>query len=189
MTRKLDTLTVAVTVLLTLTLGAPLLQAQASSKRIVRVTVTDPVGRFVTGLEEANFEVLYNGASRPISVFSGVDSSIAIAIVSQAPLAPAARFNGPEDELIQTQSLSSAVRQLSASTSARKALIVTTGADTQAVSQDIQVLQRTPEDVARAVIELRNQYTLQVDAATPTGTIGVVLKPPRGFPPLRLSWK
>jgi hypothetical protein len=185
----LGSIPLALTAILTLTLGSQVLRAQGSFKRTVHVTVTDPLDRFVTGLGPENFGILENGLNRPISGFSGVDAPITIAIVSQTPLPSAGRFNSPEDELIQTQSISAALRQLSASTNARKVLIVTTGEASQAISQDIQVLQMNSDNLVRAVIELHNQYVLQFDSAVRYANIEVQLRQPRGFPPLRTSWK
>jgi hypothetical protein len=59
---------------------------QGSFNRLVLVTITDPLNRFVTGLDRDNFEIIENGSRRAITSFSGVDDPIAVAVVSEAPL-------------------------------------------------------------------------------------------------------
>ena len=83
------------------------------------MTVTDPRGRFVTGLEEKSFEVVENGVRRAITDFSDVDSPIALAIVGDGPL-PDVGPLGPQDQLIQAPSASDAVRRLRDSKNQRK---------------------------------------------------------------------
>jgi hypothetical protein len=174
---------------LVLTVGASRISAQGSSKRLVHVTVTDPYGRFVTGLAQEHFEVVEGGVRRAITDFSDVAAPIALAIVSQASLPAASTFNGPEDELIQTASLSDALRQLSASKNLRKVLVVTTATDTQAIPGGIEVLQTEPANLLKAMLELHNQYRLQFESSTSSAAVEVVLKPPVGLPLLRTNWK
>jgi Ca-activated chloride channel homolog len=52
----------------------------------VDVTVTDPFGRFVTGLNQGNFEVIENGVGRTITSFRDAGSPIAVAVISEEPL-------------------------------------------------------------------------------------------------------
>jgi hypothetical protein len=81
-------------------LGAPPGLSRAS------VSVTDPLNRFVTGLDGESFEVVENGTPRPITGFSDAWSPISIAIVSDEPLPlPDNIQSDPQVELIQTQSL------------------------------------------------------------------------------------
>jgi len=171
-----------------LTVGAPRVSAQISSKRHVDVTVTDPLHRFVTGLGQEHFELVENGVRRAITGFSSVDSPISLAIVSEEPL-PGVGPLGPEDELIQTRSLSNALRQLSASKNSRKALVITTTTDIQAIPGGIQTLQIDRANVLKAVVEVRNQYRLEFESSSPSASVEVVLKPPRGLPPLQPNWK
>src|SRR5258708_6413840 len=58
---------------------------QVLLNRAVHVSVTDPLNRFVTGLDRDNFEIVENGIRRPITGFSDVDSPISLAIVSDVP--------------------------------------------------------------------------------------------------------
>jgi hypothetical protein len=112
----------------TLTVGPLNLAAQQASPKqsgFIPVTVTDPLKRLVTGLEEENFVILENGVPRPVTYFSSVDSPMALAILSESPLSMRDMLK-PEDELIQTSSLSDGLRQLVASKNRRKAMIVTT---------------------------------------------------------------
>src|SRR2546429_7701831 len=98
--------------------------AQTPSTRSVHVSVTDPRGRFVTGLERQQFEVVENGIRRAITGFS-TDAPISLAIVSDTPISVQG-LNRETDVLIQTRSLQEALRQLAASGNSRKALIVAT---------------------------------------------------------------
>jgi hypothetical protein len=180
-------LLVGCTLTIVLTLSTAPLRAQAQTKRLVRVTVTDPLNRFVTSLDQESFGVVENGVLRPITDFSSCDSPISLAIVSETPVA-LDNFSRPErpgDELIQTRSVSDAIRQLLASKNARKSLVVTTGTDTQAVPAGIQVVQTSTDILPKWVVEIRNQYLVQFESADASARVEVVLTQPRGLPPLR----
>lgn len=174
--------------LLALTLTPVSVLAQAPTNRIVRLTVTDPLGRMVTGLEQQHFEIMENGARRPITAFLGPDSPISIAIVSGAPAAFA--FN-QSMELRQSPSIADALQHLTASTNPRRALIVTTGpeTDTFAVPANIPVIHSSAANLAQAIAELRSQYLLQFDSANPSADVTVALQQPRGLPALRVNVK
>jgi len=173
---------------LLLTVGVTRGLAQASSKRRVDVTVTDPRGRFVTGLEQQSFEVVENGVRRALTDFSDVASPLSIAIVTDGAL-PDVGPLGPDDELIQTPSLSNALRQLAASKNQRKVIVNLTTADSSSVPVGIQILQTDRANLVRAVVELHNQYRLEFETSSPSARFEVVLKPPAGLPHLELSWK
>ncbi len=178
----------AVATVVVLTIAASRAAAQEPSKRHVDVTVTDPRGRFVTGLEGKNFEVVENGVHRAITEFSDVDSPLALAIVGDGPL-PDVGPLGPQDQLIQASSVSDAVRRLRDSKNPRKVIVSLTTADRQAVPAGIEILQTTRADLFKTVIELHNQYRLEFESSAPTAPIAVVLDPPVGLPHLELSWK
>ena len=182
-------ITLICTLAAVLTVGALNLAAQQappSQSGLIPVTVTDPLDRFVTGLGPENFSILENGIPRRITYFSDLDSPFSLAIISESPLSLGHMLK-PEDELIQSSSLSDALGQLIASKNQRKAIIVPTAADLHGVPADIQVLQ-TP-DAFKGVIELRNQYLLRFRSSDPAARFEVVLKPPRGLPPLKANWK
>ena len=181
---RLSALLVGCTLPIVLNICALPLSAQLQSKRLVHVTVTDPLNRFVTGIEQERFQIVENGVHRPITDFSDVGSPISLAIVSETPVAVSSS-DRPNDELIQTRSVSDALRQLSASKNSRKALIVTTGADTHAIPESIQVVQTNPDNLSKWVVELRNQYLLQFESSNTSAKVEVVLQQPRGLPPLR----
>jgi len=170
-----------------LTTCAATLSAQAPAKRLLHVTITDPLHRFVTGIDQKNFAVVENGVRRPITDFAGVDSPLTLAIVSETPLAEANSFNRPNDELIQTNSLPEALRQLAASKNSRKTLILTTPPDARAIPPGIQVIQVNPDILQKTVIEAHNQYLLQFETPDTTAPVEVVLEPMRGFPPLKVN--
>jgi len=159
------------------------LSAQVPSTRLVYVSVTDPLGRFVTGLDKDHFTIVENDVQRQITGFSDVDSSIAIAIVSDVPLQAA------PDLLIQARSVSDALQQLASSKSIRKALISTGAAITQSTPAGIQVVQAKPDDLDKVLREIRNEYLLTFDSAETGANIAVVMNPPRGLPPLRATSK
>lgn len=175
-------------VLVACTLSLTPLAAQAQTKHLLHVSVTDPLGRFVTGLEQNNFEIIENGTPRPITGFLDfdIDSPISLAIVSDKQL-PVSSDSGTE--VIQTQSVSDALQQLAASKNPRKALIVTTTVDTQAIPADVQLVQAAPDKLLRAVIEVRNEYVLEFESAVASAAVEVVLNSPRGLPPLQSHLK
>jgi len=183
-TSRFAALFVGCTLPIVLNICALPLSAQLQSKRLVHVTVTDPLNRFVTGIEQERFQIIENGVHRPITDFSDVGSPISLAIVSETPVAVSSS-DRPNDELIQTRSVSDALRQLSASKHSREALIVTTGADTHAIPESIQVVQTNPDNLSNWVVELRNQYLLQFESSNTSAKVEVVLQQPRGLPPLR----
>ena len=172
-----------------LTVGASRLSAQGPFTRLVHVTVTEPSGRFVTGLRQEHFQVVENGVRRAITDFSSDPPPISLAIVSDGSLPAVGRLNGPEDELIQTRSLSGALRQLAASKNSRKVLLVTAAVDNQAIPAGIEVLQTDPGNLLRTVIELNNQYLLQFESSTPSAAVEIVLQRPAGLPLLRPTWR
>ena len=117
-------------------LSALPLSAQVTSKRVVYVTVTDPLHRFVTGLWRQHFEILENGVRRELTDFENADNPISLAIVNESPLTEALSQFGPDVELIQTSSMTEAIRQLSVSKNAQKALVI---ASTNRERQKFQV--------------------------------------------------
>lgn len=183
-------ITLTYTLAAVLTVGAPVLGAQQAALNqsgFTPVTVTDPLNRFVTGLEKENFVVLENSAPRPVTYFSNVDSPIAFAIVSQSPVQVRDLLK-PDDELIQTTSLTDALSQLVASKNQRKVMIVTTSADVHGVPAGIQVIQSEPAIVSKWVVELRNQYLLRFQVSDPAARVEITLKQPRGLPVLKPVW-
>jgi hypothetical protein len=95
---------------------------------------------------------------------------------------------GPAYELIQTTSLSDALRQLAASTSPRKGLVAATGTDIQAIPAGIPTLQTDPANLPGAVFALRQQYCLNVEPSTPSARAEVVIHQLRALPALDLNW-
>ena len=166
--------------------GPCLLAQQASFNRVIHVTATDPLNRFVTGLEQAHFDITENGVHRTIAHFSNVDSPIAIAIVGMVAPRDVVALKGSEDELFQAQSIPDALRVLATATSSRKALISNVASDEQNVPDNIQVLKADEGSLFKAVIEVRNCYSLGFSSSDRSSIIEVMLKQPRGLPPLRL---
>jgi hypothetical protein len=171
---------------LALTVCALPVAAQVPSKRLVHFSVTDPLNRFVTGLDQKIFEVVENGGRRPVTGFWDVDSPVALAIVSESPLAEASNFNRADDELIQARSVADALRQLSVAKNARKIMVVSTAFNTQGVPEGIQVMKVNPDILIKAVVDAHNQYWLQFESGNTSAGVEVVLQQPQGLPPLRV---
>ena len=60
---------------------------QGATKRLVRVTVTEPFGRFVTGVERTNFGIVENGIRRPITDFTELRNEYLIEFEAASPSA------------------------------------------------------------------------------------------------------
>jgi Ca-activated chloride channel homolog len=48
---------------------------------LIPVTVTDPMNRFVTGLEKENFKILENNKEQPITQFSSEDAPLSVGVI------------------------------------------------------------------------------------------------------------
>lgn len=182
---------VACALLVAFALGPPHLSAQVSSARLIHVTVTDPLGRSVIGLDQDRFEVLRSAAACSITDFAGADSPMMLAIVSETQSSDLAALLRSEDELIQTRSLADAVQRLSASKKPRKVIVTTATSGAEMIPGSIQVVQANRADLAGAVDELGklHQYLLWVKCSTSSANLNVVLDRPLGLPPLNLTWK
>src|ERR1700761_6745689 len=66
----------------------------------IAVTVTDPLHRFVTGLDAENFIALENGIPRRLIYFTNMDPHLAVAILTYTPLPIVAGLKAG-DNLIQ----------------------------------------------------------------------------------------
>ncbi len=164
-------------------------QAPPIQSALIAVAAIGPYGRFVTGLDRENFIVLENGIPRPITNFLGLDSPISLAIITASPLPSLARLSGPDDDLIQTASLSGGLRQLIASKNPRKVIILATAVDTRGIPAGIQVVQADPAKLVQVAIEVRSQYLLRFQPFAPDARVEVILNQPRGLPILKPVWK
>jgi hypothetical protein len=70
---------------------------------------------------------------------------------------------GAADDLIQTTSLSDALQPLAATPNSRKATATTAEVST-AVPLEIELVKVDRDGVAKAVVELRNQYRLEFES-------------------------
>ena len=176
--------------LVIIALSALPLSAQVTSKRFVHVTVTDPSHRFVTGLDRQHFEILENGVRRVITDFANPDYPISLAIVNESPLTDAATQLGPEVELIQTSSMAEAIRRLSISKNAQKAVIIaSTNVEKLEIPGGIRAFLTDPTNLMKSVVELRNQYMLVFESSSPSANFEIVLKQPSGLPTLTVNRK
>lgn len=148
----------------------------SAQQRIVAFTVTDPLNRFVLGLDRDNFEIVAAGVRVPVTTFIEADSRIAIAVVSDR------RVDGA---LIQAPSVAEALAQLAASPAPRKGLIIANGSDSAGIPAGVQVLRVDASVIEKAVVELRSQYVVQFESAS--ANVDVVVKQPRGLPALRAN--
>ena len=64
----------------------------------------------------------------------------------------------------------------SASTSPRKSLVVTTSVQVPTIAEHIQLVRVDPSMLTRALVELRNQYLLKVNADQPTSGLDQTLQ-------------
>lgn len=169
-----------------ISIASPLSAQTPTNNRFLFVNVTDPNHRFVVGLEQQHFEVVQNGASRPITSFSAVDEPMTIAVVSDSPLAGLNLNAG--DKLIQTASATDAIRQLQASKNSRKALIVASTSGPEAnlsIPGGILVVNANKVGVEKTLVELRNQYRIGFAADSGADDIQVMLSQPNGLPVLK----
>ena len=119
--------------------------------------------------------MLENGSQRPITAFSSVDDPIAVAVVSDAPLSGLQTLHVP-GELIETRSLSDAVRQLVASGKPRQALIVTTAATApEELPADILVARTDANLAQKTVVEVCNQYSVGFTSRQPSANVELVV--------------
>ena len=179
----------------TLCISTVLLMAAAASAQTARqhwdVSVTDPKGRFVTGLAKDMFEVVGDdGVRRPVTVLMDSDTPMSLAIVSEHPLQVPSEIESV-DEVIQMQTVSTALRQLAISKNPRKVLLIGPDVDAGPVPSDVQLIRIEPENPFRAVIEFRSRYRLVFALTDPADlrSVQVVVKAPFGIPPLRVSLK
>src|SRR5207302_3290361 len=83
---------------------------------LIPVTVTDPVNRFVTGLEKENFKIFEDKKEQEISAFSSEDAPLSIGVVfdcsgsmgkklekSREAVAQFFKLANPEDEFFLVQ--------------------------------------------------------------------------------------
>jgi hypothetical protein len=167
---------------------------QVLFSRVVYVSVTDPLNRFVTGLDREDFQVIENGVPRPITDFpNSLDSPMSIALVSGAPVSTQALAetwaHGVPVDLTQAQSLSEALRQLAGSKNPRKALVIVGPVDAQQIPADIEAFRADLNIWQKVVIELRNQYVVRFESQAPSASVEVVIRQPRGLPPLKPHWQ
>jgi hypothetical protein len=163
-------------------------QSSPGQSRFIPVTVTDSRNRLVAGLQQEHFEILEKGVTRPITDFV-THSPLALAVVTDTTLSQVSDFMGPRDELIQTPSLSDALRRLAASENSRKVLVLTTAVEIDVVPTGVQVVQADSARVHMVAIQLRNQYLLHFQPSDPAAPVEVVLRQPRGLQGLKAEWK
>src|SRR2546427_6647237 len=83
---------------------------------LIPVTVTDPLNRFVTGLEKENFKVFEDKKEQPLSQFSSEDAPLSVGVVfdcsgsmgnklakSKQAVAQFFKMANPEDEFFLVQ--------------------------------------------------------------------------------------
>lgn len=155
---------------------AAALSAQQPIKRWVSLTVSDPLNRFVVGLDRDDFEIVEAGVRRPITAFEQAGSPIAIAVVSSR------RVDG---DVIQASTIAGALAQLAAASAPRKGLVIADAAGADAIPAGVQVLRVDASVIEKAVVELRNQYVVQFESAS--SDFDVFVKRPRGLPALRVN--
>jgi GWxTD domain-containing protein len=157
--------------------------------RLIRWTVTDPLNRFVTGLQQEHFNVSEDGFTKSLMYFEGPDSPTAIAVCSVSDITDL--NNLPVRNLAQTRTLDDAVRYVTSNAATRKAIVnagCATSAAEPAIPGGILIVNTEPTMVSRTIIELANQYVGGYMSATGTSHTDVTIsKPPAGLPPLTVG--
>jgi hypothetical protein len=181
----------SVCLLLALLITAASASAQDAPKRMLFFTVTDPLNRFVTGLSANDFAITENGVRRPVTQFVNVDAPIAIAIVGDAGSSVRKPLVTPDDELIQTSSLSEALAALTASPHQRKALILAGTAEASTIPGGIFVIKVAAhaEAIGRAVVEVCNQYLVRFETTGTASSVEIVVNRLPALPSLKANWK
>ena len=93
-------------------------------------------------------------------------------------------------ELIQTSSMAEAIRRLSISKNAQKAVIIaSTNVEKLEIPGGIRAFLTDPTNLMKSVVELRNQYMLVFESSSPSANFEIVLKQPSGLPTLTVNRK
>jgi hypothetical protein len=156
--------------------------AQQPATRFVHVAVTDPMNRFVAGLNRTHFVVRENGVQRNIATIGTPKDSIAIAVVADGDL------NIATDQGMRfytAKSVREALRMIADDAATRKALIVTTAEMYGGVPGNVFVQNVNRELIEKAVVEAVSRYVLGFTSADTATTAAVEINQPAGLPPLK----
>jgi hypothetical protein len=152
----------------------------------VHVTVTEPLGRFVTGIDRTNFGIVENGIRRPITDFNELRNEYLIEF-------EAANLSANVDVVLQQPPGLPPLRaNLQAPT---KRLVHVTVTDplgrfvTGVERTNFGILENGIRRPITDFTELRNEYVIEFEPATQSANVDVALQQPRGLPPLRANVK
>jgi GWxTD domain-containing protein len=157
--------------------------------RLMRWTVTDPVNRFVTGLQQEHFDVREDGFSKSLVYFEGPDSPTAIAVCFASDMTDLNNLRAPD--VVQTRNLEDAIRYVTSQSATRK-VIINAGCFVSepgtSIPGGIFALNAAPAMVSKTIIEVANQYVggYMSDLGS-TRTEVTIGKQPAGLPPLRVG--
>jgi hypothetical protein len=176
--------------------------------RLVSMTVTvlDPLGRFVTGLDKRNFQVFDDGVKQEITHFSDDDAPLTLGIIYQGRHQKKAlliisdgeenssRYSGRELREMLTESdvpvYAIGISQLYAGMGTLQSLSGWSGGMTFAPADEPQ----TRDIYTRIALMLRHQYAIgfyPTDAASPVDwhKVRINVSAPRGLGRLSLNYK
>lgn len=162
-------------------------QAQQPATRFLHVAVTDPMNRFVTGLERNHFSVREGDAQRPVSFLATPDTSIALAVVADGDVRIGTADRGPIRVFV-ARSVAEALRLVTSDPSTRKALVITTDDPQDGVPANVFVQRVNRHLAEKAVIEAINRYVVGFASANTVSTATIELNQPTTLPTLKASY-
>lgn len=163
---------------------------QQLTTRVIYTSVTDPQGRFVTGLEPEHFQIFESRRPQRVTGFAGVDSSISVVIVDTSGPSGSVAVLGTSDHISYAASVPDAVRKFATSKSERRGIILIGDAPRrEQIPSDIKVMEASVSSLNKVIIELRNQYVLRFQSPALLGPIEIIVKPPEGLPALKANWR
>jgi len=155
--------------------------------RLLRWSVTDPADRFVTGLQQENFDVRENGFSKPLVYFEGPDSPSAIAVCSASDMTDLSSL--PVPGVVQTRNIEDAIRHVSSQPATRK-VIINAGCSMLAqgtiIAGGIFVVNASAAMVPKSIIEVANQYVGGYMSDLGTSAEVAISNQPAGLPLLSI---
>jgi hypothetical protein len=155
--------------------------------RLLRWAVTDPANRFVTGLQQENFDVRENGVSKSLVYFEGPDSPSAIAVCSASDMTDLSSL--PVPGVVQTRNMEDAIRHVSSQSATRK-VIINAGCSMLAqgtvIAGGIFVVNAQAAMVPKTIIEVANQYVGGYMSDLGMNAEVTIRKQPAGLPPLSI---
>ena len=170
--------------------SAPDLSAQSTAaNRFLYLSVSDPLNRFVTGLDKDQFVIVGGGILHPVTSFSDTETPMSIAIISEAGIDETSMRGllRSGDTLTVSRTLAEAVEHLSISNHVRKVLIIVKGTGGGSIPGGIFALNADASSLMKTVAEVRNQYVVGIFLVLRPGRLEVGVQSPLGLPELKAN--